>query len=88
MVRDSTFAGDVFEEFYLNLKKCLVFTNVVNVQELWIFSQVVSVVCQYAPDAGSNPEVGPTLNVNYRRFALISKNVPIRLPVSLSSAGS
>ena len=67
MVRDSTFAGDVLSEILklgvlLKLEE-MFGTNVVNVQELWITSRVVSVPNLKAPDSGLNPEVGHNLNV-------------------------
>ena len=67
MVGDSTFAGDVLSEILklgvlLKLEE-MFGTNVVNVQGLWITVRLVSVASLRAPDAGSDPEVGPNLNV-------------------------
>ena len=58
MVRDSTFAGDVLSEILklgvlLKLEE-MFGTNVVNVQELWITSRMISVPRIKLSDAGSN----------------------------------
>ena len=67
MVGDSTFAGDVLSEILklgvlLKLEE-MFGTNVVNVQELWITSRVVSYANPKAPVADSNPELSLNLNV-------------------------
>ena len=67
MVRGSTVAGDVLSEILklgvlLKLEE-MFGTNVVNVQEQWLSDRMECVSSRLASDAGSNPVVGPNLNL-------------------------